>query len=607
MFLKTGLKHSISRIALLFVFSSIFVACESYTPREYKRSIDVNLLKQNEIEKLIENKEYEKVIYIVNSLQQTNTKFYQLNYGFLSSAEKKSVDALKKIYDTYIKNPDTYKDAISVAQSLYAYEEEPRYLIRAYKLFIRHLIDDGNKPLVLASYCKYLYDLYTFSGLTEDFEQDKEFKELISEIEQKYPELVSFLASFLPDEFISDKGADKNNKHNIYDIASNVPVVYVENGLTNSNGVYVPDVRIGTAFFIDKAGHMLTNYHVIEPVVNPKNKNVASLYIRLSDDESVKIPAKVVGYDSFFDIALLKTEYSPEFWFKIAPREDLSPGESVYAIGSPGGLSSTVTSGIISALHRSFMEMGDLIQLDAPINPGNSGGPVIDESATAIGVVNSGIEQFEGVNFFIPAYWLPYLLPDLYDGGKVSHPWLGLSLYESPGQVSVVSVLPDSYANDWGVQKGDIIYRINGIRVKSIKDMQKLLLPLNPGALVRVELDRKNAIYTALLITGEREKDYLEKMVEYLSIEDICSIFLGMDVEKISDKEYLVSRIYGGGFADSSSFSVNDSFVIKSMKIIEDKNGSKYITLVLITKRIKDAYLESYLGVTIPLVSGNMF
>ena len=172
--------------------------------------------------------------------------------------------------------------------------------------------------------------------------------------------------------------------------------IWVNKGIKVDKGVGTPDRSIGSGFFIDKRGYIITNYHVIESEVNPEYEGYSRLYIKKPDYAGTKIPAKVIGWDPVFDIALLKTELKTDYVFSINNEDNYRPGENIYAIGSPGGLDNTITSGIISASGRRFLPIGDSLQVDVPINPGNSGGPLVNSSGEMIGIVFAGIEQFEG-------------------------------------------------------------------------------------------------------------------------------------------------------------------------------------------------------------------
>ncbi|HUI70811.1 MAG TPA: trypsin-like peptidase domain-containing protein, partial [Spirochaetia bacterium] len=267
--------------------------------------------------------------------------------------------------------------------------------------------------------------------------------------------------------------------------------ILVDRGIKVENGVGYPDQIIGSGFFIDRRGYILTNHHVIKSEVDPKDKGYSRLYIRLSESPAgERIPAKVIGYDPTFDLALIKTEVNPSFIFGGYGGEQVSPGDRIYAIGSPAGLEKTITSGIVSAMGRHLLQMGDVMQVDVPLNPGNSGGPLLNDKGDLIGVGFAGLEQFQGLNFAVPYHWIEKILPALYKGGEVVHPWLGMALAETTKGLEVVYCVPDEPADQAGIQAGDIIAAINGKSFTKIQDMQEAILAYVPLTLVKVTLRR---------------------------------------------------------------------------------------------------------------------
>jgi S1-C subfamily serine protease len=205
----------------------------------------------------------------------------------------------------------------------------------------------------------------------------------------------------------------------VTEMLKGVATVIVDRGIRIERGRGFPDRVGGSAFFVDSSGLMITNYHVIESEVDPKYKGYSKMYIRMGDSTAPRFPARVVGWDKALDLALIKTEYKCEFVFSVVDRVMPQVGDTVLAIGSPVGLEKTVTSGIVSALSRRFLQVGDVIQIDAAVNHGNSGGPVVDNQGRLVGIVFAGIEYYQGLNFAIPAQRLAAALPAMIQGGKI--------------------------------------------------------------------------------------------------------------------------------------------------------------------------------------------
>lgn len=180
--------------------------------------------------------------------------------------------------------------------------------------------------------------------------------------------------------------------------------------------LYAPSVVVvktaagmGSGFFINKEGYLITNFHVI---AGEKKISVTQfLQERQILRRVVHKEVEIVATAPFHDLAILRlkdfdTEITPVVF---APEERLRIGETVFAIGNPLGLERTVTEGVLSQTHRNF---GGILylQVDAPVNPGNSGGPLFNARGQVIGVINMGVPSMEGLNFAIPAIHAKYIL-----------------------------------------------------------------------------------------------------------------------------------------------------------------------------------------------------
>jgi S1-C subfamily serine protease len=255
------------------------------------------------------------------------------------------------------------------------------------------------------------------------------------------------------EEKFMSKALEINKKS---DMQNGMVTVWVDKGMRIERGIGYPDRMMGSGFFVDSKGYIITNYHVIESEVDPEYEGYSRLFVRLSGSPDEKIPAKVVGWDRIFDLALIKVELEPDFVFYSAGSVPVEPGQKIYTIGSPVDpfLENTITSGIISAIgRRRLLQMGDVIQLDAPVNPGNSGGPMLNEDGELLGIVFAGFQLYEGLSFAIPVQWLNKILPRLYQGGEIKHPWLGLSLRETDKGMEVIYTVPGLGQNRMGKKR----------------------------------------------------------------------------------------------------------------------------------------------------------
>lgn len=214
----------------------------------------------------------------------------------------------------------------------------------------------------------------------------------------------------------------------------------------------------GSGFVLDKAGRILTNYHVV----------AGAQQIEVAFGDEATVPAKLVGSDARNDLAVLQVEVDAE---QLAPVElgrssDLQVGQRAIAIGNPfGEFSRTLTTGVISALGRTLqspdgLEMTGILQTDASINRGNSGGPLLDSAGRVIGITTaifSPTGTDAGVGFAIPVDTVKRLLPDLIARGRYPHPWLGLSAgsaYAIGPRLAQLLQLP--------VEQGLLLVRVQG-------------------------------------------------------------------------------------------------------------------------------------------------
>ena len=374
--------------------------------------------------------------------------------------------------------------------------------------------------------------------------------------------------------------------------------IWVDRGVTVKNGAGYADVIIGSGFFIDERGYIVTNHHVIDSMVNSKYEGYSRLYIKLSEDSLTKIPAKVIGYDSLLDLALLKVEIEPEFVLNLGSSSDLEIGDSISAIGTPVGLEGTLTSGIISSFDRKLLALGNVFQIDAAVNSGNSGGPLIDKNLKVQAIVYAGMLQLQGLNFAIPIEYLKQELPYLYGRGEILHSWIGCfgnTLREGTKKsgLEIQYVLSGGSAFMAGLKAGDIITSLDGQPVTSLDDFNFMMMALEPETIVECDY-----------ITSEGEKKtalvYLEKRPENPSVtvfdsDLITSSFIPLFGMKLipssttNRNSYTIEKIIPGSAADEMSFSENDTVTISDVSV---NMKSEMIITTLSTKRKKKAFLD---------------
>jgi S1-C subfamily serine protease len=384
------------------------------------------------------------------------------------------------------------------------------------------------------------------------------------------------------------------------DMIRGVATVVVDRGIKIERGRGFPDRVLGSAFFVDVSGLLITNYHVISSEVDPKYEGYSRMYIRLGDSASPRFPARVLGWDKALDLALIKTEYRPDFVFSVVDRVIPQVGDTVLAIGSPGGLEKTVTSGIVSALSRRFLQIGDVIQIDAAVNYGNSGGPVVDTAGRLVGIVFAGIEQYQGLNFAVPAERLAAALPAMIKGGKAQRPWLGLALAETSSGAEIIYAAPNTPAARHRIPEGEFIKTING---KAIHAPQGLLIPAlqdaifqsRPGELVALETAGPDGrLKRRLVMTIPRPDLPLSEAAKVDSRERIAAALFGLVLSPSQgnslSSNYLVKKVVRGSIADEAGISVQDAVSIRRFRIMEDDG---YALMEIAVKKRRMGYLET--------------
>ncbi len=247
--------------------------------------------------------------------------------------------------------------------------------------------------------------------------------------------------------------------------------------------------------FIFADGLVMTNAHV----VNGSDKVIVGL------TNGKKINAKLIGQDSFTDLAVLKIEgKGPWPIAKLGDSAKIKVGDWAIAVGNPFGLENTVTLGIISNLNRNVTQLGiydkklELIQTDAAINPGNSGGPLLNSDGEVIGIntlIRSG--PGAGLSFAIPINKAKEIAYQLLNNGKVIHPMIGISLIEESiserkNVVKVGSIVPYSPAEKSGIKIDDILIKIGNKDIETASDVIKQISKNGIKKQLNILLKRKN-------------------------------------------------------------------------------------------------------------------
>ena len=261
----------------------------------------------------------------------------------------------------------------------------------------------------------------------------------------------------------------------------------------------------GTGFVWDAQGDIVTNAHVVD--------GASSYVVKFQDGKSVS--ATLVGKDDSSDIAVLKVnvDSSELHPLTIGNSADVLPGEAVVAIGSPFGLTETMTSGIVSAIDRTITApnnyaISGAIQTDAPINHGNSGGPLLTTDGQVVGV-NAQIESDsggnDGVGFALAIDPVKNVVNTIVSGGVVQHAYMGIHVGDAPnGGAKIASVQSGSPAATAGLQAGDVITAIDGKPVTSADDLTAAVAAHQPKDKVTLTITRNGKTMSVDVTLGVR-------------------------------------------------------------------------------------------------------
>jgi serine protease Do len=276
---------------------------------------------------------------------------------------------------------------------------------------------------------------------------------------------------------------------------------------------------LGSGVIVSPEGHVLTNAHVVE--------RGARFRVQLLDGR--ELPARVLGTDPASDLAVLRVETKEKLPFLPAGRsDDLMIGETVIAIGNPFGLAHTVTTGVVSALHRKVgdprRQLFDMVQTDASINPGNSGGPLVNIQGQLIGVNTAIIgDRNAGIGFAIPIDRALRVAEDLIRHGEVREGYSGIAVRDEPVKsdriggdrvrVQVSGVEAGSPAATGGVRKGDVVESVGDAPVESAAEYRFRVRDVPVGGTVRLWLQRGKERIQAAIRTVELSPERAEQQL----------------------------------------------------------------------------------------------
>jgi S1-C subfamily serine protease len=255
----------------------------------------------------------------------------------------------------------------------------------------------------------------------------------------------------------------------------------------------------GSGVIIAPDGYILTNDHVVQ----------GSDTISVMQQDGTNLDAVLVGTDPATDLAVIRANSSDLHYAELGDSAKLKAGQLVIAIGNPLGFSSTVSTGVISALGRALRSrhgrlIENIIQHTAPLNPGNSGGPLVDSRGRVVGINTAIITMAQGIGFSIPADTARWVVSQILIHGHVRRGYLGLTAQQRQLNrrlvrfhrlqnnfgVEVVASDPDGPAGIAGLKEGDVIVSINGQKTESVDDIHRFLAEWPVGNSLSLDIVR---------------------------------------------------------------------------------------------------------------------
>ena len=352
---------------------------------------------------------------------------------------------------------------------------------------------------------------------------------------------------------------------------------------------------LGSGVIVSADGYIITNIHVVE-----KSDEIK---VTLLDKRIFK--GRIVGADPKTDIAIIRIDANNLPSLSWGDSDKLQVGEFVLAIGSPYGLSNTVTMGIISAVGRAnvgIADYEDFIQTDAAINPGNSGGPLVNIKGELIGIntaIFSKTGGYQGIGFAVPSNMVRLVMDQLLQKGKVTRGWIGVTIQELTPELAqefglkrskgalVSDVAKDSPAAKSGIIRGDVILEFNDKEVKDVSSLRNMVALSKSGNEITMRILRAGKEFTVKVFIVELPREVAEVAPEQSTEDAEARILAGLTVMNLTkeivrqlgfntdEKGVVVVKVEPGSSADEAELKKGDiikEINKKSIENLEDYN-----------------------------------
>jgi Do/DeqQ family serine protease len=375
-------------------------------------------------------------------------------------------------------------------------------------------------------------------------------------------------------------------------------VVHVKNtavktGVTSfadlfNGGRQYEQVGTGSGVIISADGYIVTNNHVIKDATN----------IEITLNNRKKYEAELIGTDAKNDIALLKIDVTEQLPFiPFSNSDNVKVGEWVLAVGNPYNLTSTVTAGIVSAKGRDLQgnqDVDSFIQTDAAVNPGNSGGALVNTRGELVGIntaISSRTGSYVGYSFAVPSNIAKKIIDDILEFGKVQEAVIGFMTNRDKENIEGVRIAQfqkESLAPKAGLKEGDLIVKINDVKITQFSDLKGQLTAKRPGENVNVTVNRDGKLLT-------KSVKLIKKVTRNFSQA------LEMELDDLTTKELKKYKLKGGAkvISEQTEYEDDEGFV---GYIITEVNGNK-VSNAEEAVRLIDGYASQRYRLSISMIN----